>query len=128
MSSIRISNLSMSKFLAYASILLIASICLILFPGNSSALGYVEGPASRAALCKSGQNTDCGPIVYEPQSLEAPKGFPAAGPADGKIASANGAFPKLDEQSAPRWSKVNISAGTNTFTWKLSANHATTSW
>ncbi|OAB46771.1 lytic polysaccharide monooxygenase [Paenibacillus antarcticus] len=128
MSTIRISNSSMTKLLSYAAILLLASICLILFPGKSSAHGYVEGPASRAALCKSGLNTDCGAIVYEPQSLEAPKGFPAAGPADGKIASAAGAYPKLDEQSATRWSKVNISAGTNTFTWKLTANHATTSW
>ncbi|OAB25537.1 chitin-binding protein [Paenibacillus macquariensis subsp. defensor] len=128
MSTIRISNSSMSKLLASVGILLIASICLILFPESSSAHGYVEGPASRAALCKSGLNTDCGAIIYEPQSLEAPKGFPAAGPADGKIASANGAYPKLDEQSATRWSKVNISAGTNTFTWKLTANHATTSW
>ncbi|MGO4547747.1 lytic polysaccharide monooxygenase [Paenibacillus sp. 2TAB23] len=107
---------------------LIAALSLTLFSNLASAHGYVEGPASRAALCKSGENTDCGSIVYEPQSLEAPKGFPAAGPADGKIASANGAFPKLDEQSATRWAKVNLSSGQHTFTWKLTANHSTASW
>ncbi|WP_438351083.1 lytic polysaccharide monooxygenase [Paenibacillus sp. FA6] len=128
MSSIRISHSKVPKFLVYGSVMLFASICMLLFAEITFAHGYVEGPASRAALCKSGQNTDCGAIIYEPQSLEAPKGFPATGPADSKIASANGAFPKLDEQSATRWAKVNISPGQNTFTWKITANHATTSW
>jgi len=108
--------------------MVIAGIGMILLSEQASAHGWVDGPASRAILCKNGQNTDCGAIVYEPQSLEAPKGFPNAGPADGKIASANGAFPKLDEQSANRWTKVNISAGTNTFTWKFTAPHATANW
>ncbi|WP_054024868.1 lytic polysaccharide monooxygenase [Bacillus sp. FJAT-28004] len=128
MSTIRLSHLTVKHLRTYIGILLITALGLTLFSQQLFAHGYVEGPASRAALCKSGQNTDCGPIVYEPQSLEAPKGFPAAGPADGKIASANGAFPKLDEQSATRWSKVNMSSGPNTFTWKLTANHATASW
>jgi chitin-binding protein len=125
MSSIRISHSPVAKFLA---VMLLLSLFMMLFPAKSFSHGYIEGPASRAALCKSGQNTDCGAIIYEPQSLEAPKGFPTTGPADGKIASANGAFPKLDEQSATRWTKVNISAGQNTFNWKLTAAHATTSW
>lgn len=93
-----------------------------------SAHGYVEGPASRALLCKNGVNTDCGAVVYEPQSLEAPKGFPAAGPADGKLASAGGIFPKLDEQSSTRWSKVALSGGQQTFSWHFTANHATTTF
>lgn len=42
----------------------------------ASAHGYVEGPLSRSAACNIGLNTDCGSIVYEPQSLEALKGFP----------------------------------------------------
>ncbi|MFT4693703.1 MAG: putative carbohydrate-binding protein with CBM5 and CBM33 domain, partial [Francisella sp.] len=37
--------------------------------------GYVESPASRAALCKTGENSNCGNIQYEPQSIEAPDGF-----------------------------------------------------
>jgi len=128
MSSLRLSNSLMARFLVYGCIILLASMSTLLFAGNSFAHGYIDGPASRAALCKSGQNTNCGSIIYEPQSLEAPKGFPAAGPADGKIASANGAFPNLDEQTSTRWSKVNITAGPNTFNWKISAAHATTSW
>ncbi|GKU79970.1 lytic polysaccharide monooxygenase [Paenibacillus sp. L3-i20] len=126
--AIRSSRSTVKQFVMYMGILLVAAVACTLFAQQISAHGYVEGPASRAALCKSGQNTNCGPIIYEPQSLEAAKGFPNAGPADGQIASANGAFPTLDEQSATRWSKVNITAGQRTFTWKLTAAHATASW
>ncbi|ANA80841.1 chitin-binding protein [Paenibacillus glucanolyticus] len=110
------------------STMLLMALFMVLFADKAFAHGYVDSPGSRAILCKQGQNTDCGAIVYEPQSLEAPKGWPNAGPADGKIASAGGVFPKLDEQSATRWSKVSITPGTKTFQWHLTANHATASW
>ncbi|MFD7524393.1 MULTISPECIES: lytic polysaccharide monooxygenase [Paenibacillus] len=128
MSTVRISRSITTRILFAAGLSLILAFCMLLLAQKASAHGYVESPGSRAYLCKQGTNKDCGAVVYEPQSLEYPKGFPAAGPADGKIGSAGGIFPKLDEQSATRWSKVNISAGTNTFTWKLTAAHATTSW
>ncbi|WP_068786439.1 lytic polysaccharide monooxygenase [Paenibacillus phocaensis] len=128
MISTRLAQSKVLKALTSLLIMVLAAIGMILFSEQASAHGWVDGPASRAILCKNGQNTDCGVIMYEPQSLEAPKGFPNAGPADGKIASANGAFPELDEQSATRWTKVNISAGTNTFTWNFTAPHATSSW
>lgn len=76
---------------------------------------------------RQGRQQKCGFIIYEPQSLKRTK-VSAAGPADGKIASANGAFPELDQQSATRWSKVSITPGTTTFHWTIEANHATTSW
>lgn len=128
MSAIRISHSVVLKAITSLGIMILLSFLMILFAEQASAHGYVDSPGSRAILCKNGQNKDCGAIVYEPQSLEAPKGFPHAGPADGKIASAGGIFPKLDEQSATRWTKVNIHAGTNTFNWKLTAAHATASW
>ncbi|MDK8180339.1 lytic polysaccharide monooxygenase [Paenibacillus sp. UMB4589-SE434] len=93
---------------------------------TASAHGNVTN--SRAGLCADGVNKNCGLIIYEPYSLEALKGFPAGGPADGKIASANGAFAPLDQQSATRWSKVNISSGPTTFNWKIKVPHATASW
>lgn len=97
--------------------------------GVSHAHGYVSGPHSRAAACKMGLNTDCGAIVYEPQSLEALKGFPAAGPADGQIASAGGQFGgKLDEQSPTRWYKNDITTGPQTFSWTFTAPHRTSQW
>lgn len=128
MTVFRLTRPTPAKMLAICALLVLAVVCTLFKAPTAFSHGYVEGPASRAALCKSGANTGCGSIVYEPQSLEAPKGFPSAGPADGKIASAGGKFPELDEQSSTRWSKVNISSGTNTFTWKITAAHATTSW
>ncbi|RED40365.1 lytic polysaccharide monooxygenase [Paenibacillus sp. VMFN-D1] len=128
MTTIRLRQHGVLKWLFAGSLALITLLCTLMIVERASAHGYVQSPGSRAYLCKTGANTNCGPIVYEPQSLEAPKGFPAAGPADGKIASANGAFPTLDEQSQARWSKVNLSPGTNTFSWTLTARHATTSW
>ncbi|MCR8842500.1 lytic polysaccharide monooxygenase [Paenibacillus sp. SC116] len=103
--------------------------CMLISAKSASAHGYVDSPASRAIQCKNGLNTNCGSIVHEPQSLEGYKGFPAAGPADGKIASAGLAgFGNLDAQTATRWNKASISSGTNTFTWKFTAPHATTSY
>ncbi|MFD0586607.1 lytic polysaccharide monooxygenase [Paenibacillus sp. GCM10027627] len=124
----RLNGTSLTKWLWFLGFAALALVCSLIIADKASAHGYVEGPSSRAYLCKLGQNTNCGAIIYEPQSLEALKGFPAAGPADGKIASANGAFPLLDQQFATRWTKVNISSGTVTFNWKLTAAHATTSW
>src|SRR4051794_29177811 len=40
----------------------------------ASAHGYISSPPSRQANCASGAVADCGDIIYEPQSVEAPKG------------------------------------------------------
>ncbi len=104
-----------------------------------SAHGYVMSPASRgyqgsldkAAIGYSAAFGIYGSIINEPGSLEAPKGFPALGPADGKIASANGSIggdTTLDIQTTDRWKKTNISTGVNAFIWKYLAYHATAKW
>ena len=91
--------------------------------------GYVNGPESRAYLCKTGANVNCGGVQYEPQSLEGPKGFPAGGPADGQIASAGGLFGgTLDEQSSTRWSKTDIPSGPLLIDWTYTAPHSTDKW
>lgn len=109
--------------------LLLVFTCMFAISKTVSAHGYINDPASRAIQCKNGLNTNCGSIVYEPQSLEGPKGFPNAGPPDGKIASAGlASFAPLDQQSATRWNKVNMTSGTNNFTWIFTARHATTSY
>ncbi|QHW31203.1 chitin-binding protein [Paenibacillus rhizovicinus] len=128
MHGLRLSRPAPAKTALICFLVVFASVGMLFQAGRASAHGYVDGPASRSALCKSGVNQNCGSIIYEPQSLEAPKGFPAAGPADGQIASAGGKFPELDQQSASRWSKVNMSSGTNAFTWTFTANHSTTGW
>ncbi|MBH5317617.1 lytic polysaccharide monooxygenase [Paenibacillus sp. GSMTC-2017] len=129
MSTVQQSNSSRTKMLISTGIILAIVFSLFsVFAQKAAAHGYISDPSSRAALCASGVNQNCGAIIYEPYSLEALKGFPAAGPVDGKIASANGAFAPLDEQTSTRWSKVNISAGTNTFSWNIKVPHATASW
>ncbi|HFK1449632.1 lytic polysaccharide monooxygenase [Bacillus pacificus] len=97
------------------------------FSEKASAHGYVESPASRSYLCKQGVNVNCGPIQYEPQSVEGIGGFPQSGPSDGQIAGA-GHFPALDVQTVDRWKKVTLNGGTNTFKWKLTAPHSTKEW
>ncbi|MEX3617021.1 lytic polysaccharide monooxygenase [Paenibacillus glucanolyticus] len=117
------------RFMLIGGGLLLVFACMFAFSKTVSAHGYINDPASRAIQCKNGLNTNCGSIVYEPQSLEGPKGFPSAGPPDGKIASAGLAgFAPLDQQSATRWNKVNMTSGTKNFTWIFTARHATTSY
>ncbi|WP_051217243.1 lytic polysaccharide monooxygenase [Paenibacillus assamensis] len=94
---------------------------------KASAHGYMESPSSRALLCKQGTNTKCGAIQYEPQSVEAIGNFPAAGPKDGEI-TGGGIFPELYEQTADRWQKQTLNSGKQTFTWHLTAPHATKEW
>ncbi|KKC48188.1 chitin-binding protein [Paenibacillus sp. D9] len=115
------------KLAAAFALMLLALACAKAFAGSASAHGYIDSPSSRSKLCSTGVNTGCGAIQYEPQSLEAKGNFPTGGPADGQITGA-GAFPEMNVQSATRWSKVNLSGGTNTFTWKLTARHATAEW
>ena len=101
-----------------------------------SAHGYVQSPISRAYQGNIDRNTDYfgaiakyGVAANEPQSLEAPKGFPEAGPADGKIASANGVRGfELDQQTSTLWTKQNMTTGPTNFTWRFTASHLTTKW
>ncbi|MGI9823569.1 lytic polysaccharide monooxygenase [Agromyces sp. Marseille-Q5079] len=74
-------------------------------------------------------NTGLGAVAYEPQSLEAPGGFPETGPADGRIASAGIAqFSELDAQTATRWVKNEIAPGPHRFGWTYTAPHNTDQW
>ncbi|MGG0254596.1 lytic polysaccharide monooxygenase [Bacillus toyonensis] len=125
-------NMKMNKKSLGAVALTAGIIGTTLIPQNAYAHGFVEKPGSRSALCSptyGALNVYCGSVMYEPQSLEAPKGFPQAGPVDGQIASAGGKFGGiLDQQTADRWFKNTITGGENTFTWKFTAPHLTSKW
>ncbi|WP_274558991.1 lytic polysaccharide monooxygenase auxiliary activity family 9 protein [Streptomyces spiramyceticus] len=96
--------------------------------GSATSHGYTDSPISRQKLCANGTVTGCGPIQYEPQSVEGPKGFPAAGPADGKIcAGGNGRFAQLDDPRGGSWPATRVSGGQGyTFRWQFTARHRTT--
>jgi len=103
------------------------ALVMSIMPTTVSAHGWIEN--SRSHLCSKGQNSGCGGVQYEPQSVEGPKGFPDAGPADGKIANAGlGRFTQLNEQTPTRWTKKSISSGQNDFSWTFTANHSTSSF
>jgi chitin-binding protein len=90
--------------------------------------GYTTATISRAKHCANGTVQNCGQIQWEPQSTEGPKGFPGAGPADGKLCSAGlGQFSQLDDQRGGAWPATKLTSGANfTFKWHLTAQHATT--
>lgn len=102
----------------------------LLFTSSALAHGYVESPPSRAYQCNTGKNTDCGPVQWEPQSVEQASGFPEGPmPPDGQLASAGKTnFSQLDSQSPTRWSKTRIKSGKNNFVWHHSAPHRTANW
>eukprot|EP01061_Rhynchopus_euleeides_P010525 TRINITY_DN19_c0_g1_i1.p1 TRINITY_DN19_c0_g1~~TRINITY_DN19_c0_g1_i1.p1 ORF type:complete len:266 (+),score=89.57 TRINITY_DN19_c0_g1_i1:84-881(+) len=87
--------------------------------------GYVSSPPSRPYGCKTGLNSGCGGVQYEPQSVEGPDGWPAGGPQGGTVAAAGGRFTALNAQSSTRWGKTQMSSGSNTFTWTFTAGHVT---
>ncbi|MBY0215411.1 lytic polysaccharide monooxygenase [Paenibacillus illinoisensis] len=100
---------------------------LLVYANVISAHGYLESPASRAYLCQQNLNSNCGQVQYEPQSVEAKGNFPVGGPSDGEI-TGGGIFPELYTQTAERWTKLDMQTGSQTFTWKLTAAHATKEW
>ncbi|MDZ3994226.1 N-acetylglucosamine-binding protein GbpA [Pseudomonas sp. Teo4] len=115
--------------LASSALAVIASAGLM--PQLANAHGYVSEPPSRAYACRIGLNDSCGAAEYEPQSVgEAPKGFPALGPADGKLASGGvvAGFAALDEQSSTRWHKSVIDKRDIEFDWYYMIGHKTTGW
>jgi hypothetical protein len=100
--------------LALAPVLL-----LLLFPSRpASAHGWVTSPPSRQELCASRSVPDCGAIVFEPQSVEAPKGA--------RSCSGGSQFRVLDDESRD-W-PATASGSTVTIRWQLTAAHRTTTW
>jgi predicted carbohydrate-binding protein with CBM5 and CBM33 domain/chitodextrinase len=110
----------------------VAGVAAMSLSVESFSHGYVSQPGSRSYLCKLGENTNCGAVQYEPQSVEGVDGsprFPIGGPADGTIAAAGSpAWSELNAQTPARWSKNDIAAGTNVFTWQFTANHVARDW
>ncbi|MEU1008385.1 lytic polysaccharide monooxygenase [Streptomyces sp. NPDC088810] len=99
--------------------------------GGASGHGYTDLPISRQKLCQNGTVANCGQIQWEPQSVEGPKGFPAAGPADGQICNAGlGQFAPLSSPRTPSgaaWPATKVTGGQSyTFRWQFTAMHATT--
>ncbi|GAA1632698.1 lytic polysaccharide monooxygenase [Catellatospora bangladeshensis] len=89
------------------------------FASPASAHGYVSSPPSRQALCASGRVSDCGPIQYEPQSVEGPKGQRNC---HGGLSQ----FAVLNDDGR-NWPATSVGTSV-TFNWVLTARHSTSSW
>ncbi|MGD3111350.1 lytic polysaccharide monooxygenase auxiliary activity family 9 protein [Streptomyces sp. YGL11-2] len=97
----------------------LAPLLVVTMPaGQASAHGYVSSPPSRQAQCAAG-TVECGPIKWEPQSVEGPKGLTSC-------SGGNSQFADLDDDSKP-WQVTPIGS-TQTFTWHFTARHATSNW
>ncbi|MET8161970.1 lytic polysaccharide monooxygenase [Sphaerisporangium sp. NPDC005289] len=81
--------------------------------------GYVNSPPSRQAMCAQGRVTGCGDIIYEPQSVEGPKGQRNC---HGGVAR----FAQLSDDGKS-WPATSVGS-TVTFNWVLTARHATSTW
>jgi chitin-binding protein len=122
------------KVKLYAAVVGLATAgTFVLSTGGAGAHGYTDQPLSRQKLCAAngGSVANCGDIQWEPQSVEGPKGFPAAGPADGQICSANHTnFSQLDQPKTPSgaaWPTTKVTGGQSyAFRWQFTAVHATT--
>jgi predicted carbohydrate-binding protein with CBM5 and CBM33 domain len=91
--------------------------------------GYMRFPKSRAVLCR--EEGMGGAIQWEPQSVEAPKGFPQYGPPDGQLGSAGHTkFSALDGVLDPKgrpWKPTQVTrASTVQWNWWITAKHSTT--
>ncbi|MFC9855215.1 lytic polysaccharide monooxygenase auxiliary activity family 9 protein [Streptomyces prasinus] len=94
------------------------AIALSLPASSASAHGYISDPPSRQAQCAAG-TVSCGDITYEPQSVEGPKSLTSC-------SGGNGRFSELDDDGKG-WTVTPVQKNT-TFSWKLTARHATTTW
>ncbi|MGL4250264.1 MAG: N-acetylglucosamine-binding protein GbpA [Aeromonas sp.] len=107
----------------------IAAALALLASGSALAHGYISKPESRNYLCKTGGNSQCEAVQWEPQSLEGPSGFPNGGPQDGQIASAgNSRFGELNIQTSDHWAKRDVQAGPFDISWTFTASHITHNW
>jgi chitin-binding protein len=108
-----------SKVAAAAVAIGVAPLIVVLAPaGTASAHGYISSPPSRQANCAQGRVQNCGDIVWEPQSVEGPKGV--------RNCHGNSRFTVLSDESKG-WPAASV-GGTVNFNWVLTARHATSTW
>ncbi|MEU7913594.1 lytic polysaccharide monooxygenase [Microbispora bryophytorum] len=109
----------MRRTLTFLAAAIIGIGATLFIAAPAQAHGYISSPASRQAMCAQGRVPACGDIVYEPQSVEGPKGLRSC-------SGGNARFAQLDDESKP-WPATSV-GNTVTFTWSLTARHSTSTW
>jgi chitin-binding protein len=109
----------MRRKIALPLLALVAVFASLAVTSPASAHGYVSSPPSRQAMCAQGRVADCGEIVYEPQSVEGPKGLRSC-------SGGNSRFAQLDDPNKG-WPATSV-GNSVAFNWVLTARHATSTW
>ncbi|MFI7450828.1 lytic polysaccharide monooxygenase [Nonomuraea sp. NPDC049714] len=109
----------MRRLLTLLSVTVLAVACTIFATSPALAHGYVNSPPSRQANCAQGKVSGCGDIIYEPQSVEGPKGQ----------RNCHGGIPRFAQLSdeSKAWPVTSVGS-TVDFKWTLTVQHATSTW
>ena len=108
------------RLAALAAAVLAAPLIAVIVPASpASAHGWITSPPSRQEQCKSGAVANCGDIIYEPQSVEAPKGSMQCNGGGARFGVLN------DDNKGWRVTSINSST---TFSWLNTARHNTADW
>jgi len=101
-------------------VLTVAALLVSMFlAAPAQAHGYISSPPSRQANCAQGRVANCGDIVYEPQSVEAPKGSMQCNGGGSRFAVLN--------DNSRNWPATSVGQNV-TFNWVITARHATSLW
>ncbi|GAA4467988.1 lytic polysaccharide monooxygenase [Phytohabitans houttuyneae] len=107
------------KVAAFAGGIAALPLVLIALPSSpASGHGWITSPPSRQDMCATGRVANCGPIQYEPQSVEGPKG----------LRSCNGGLAQFAVLNDSSRFPATSTGSTVTFNWRLTAAHRTTTW
>lgn len=106
------------KLIAAAAGAAVSPLLIATLPSTAFAHGYVSAPPSRQAQCASGE-VECGPIKWEPQSVEGPKGLQSC-------SGGNESFAELNDDSKG-WRVTPVGSSVD-FTWTFTARHATSNY
>ncbi|MFC4588473.1 lytic polysaccharide monooxygenase auxiliary activity family 9 protein [Sphaerisporangium corydalis] len=109
----------MRRTLTFLATAVLAIGATVFIASPAMAHGYISSPPSRQAMCAQGRVANCGDIIYEPQSVEGPKGLRSCH-------GGNARFAQLSDESKG-WPATSV-GNTVTFNWVLTARHATSTW
>ncbi|MEV7008855.1 lytic polysaccharide monooxygenase [Streptosporangium sp. NPDC051022] len=109
----------MRRLITVLSTAVIAVASVVFVASPALAHGYITSPPSRQALCAQGKVANCGQIIWEPASVEGPKGQRNCSGGDAR-------WSPLDDDSKA-WPVTNV-GNSITFNWRIEARHATSTW
>lgn len=113
-------------------LLALLALGLLWSPQHVNAHGYIKTPPSRQASCAADKvdESNCGGVTYEPQSVESPKGAPFDTDVGTQICNGGGSrFSELNTPGADIWPTTSIPAAQDlALEWKITTAHKTQSW